>query len=69
MTTHNLQVAEIQTRVESLEGEAKSIQSQIDEVWPIFMFPIFESLQFLCSSSCGVVVWDFLFYEGCRNNM
>lgn len=31
MTTHNFQVAEIQKRVESLENEAKSIQSQIDE--------------------------------------
>lgn len=43
MTTNNFQVAEIQKRVESLENEAKSIQSQIDEVCPIFVvcFQIF----------------------------
>lgn len=44
MTTNNFQVAEIQERVESLENEAKSIQSQIDEVCPIFIVSVFKSL-------------------------
>lgn len=49
MTTNNFQVAEIQKRVESLENEAKSIQSQIDEVCPIFVVSVFKSLQFIFS--------------------
>lgn len=49
MTTNNFQVAEIQKSVESLENEAKSIQSQIDEVCPIFTVSVFKSLQFICS--------------------
>lgn len=46
MTTNNFQVAEIQEKVESLENEEKSIQSQIDEVCLTFIVSVFKSLQF-----------------------
>lgn len=49
MTTNNFQVAEIQEKVESLENEEKSIQSQIDEVCLTFIVSVFKSLQFLYS--------------------
>lgn len=49
MTTNDFQVAEIQEKVESLENEEKSIQSQIDEVCLTFIVSVFKSLQFLYS--------------------
>jgi len=50
MTINNFQVSEVHKRMESLENEAKSTQSQIDEVCPIFTSPVFKSLQFFCSA-------------------
>lgn len=37
LKTNNFQVAEIEERLESLENEAKSVQSQVDEVCLIFI--------------------------------
>lgn len=49
MTTNNFQVAESQERVESLENEVKSLQSQIDEVCTVFIVSVFQSLPYVFS--------------------
>lgn len=57
MTPNNFQVAEIQEKVESLENEEKSIQSQIDEVCLTFIISVFQ----FCYSSCS---YCFIFFSG-----